>query len=70
MKMPDVTTHRLRGTAVGVGRDTAEPVDGVYELSTIEWRGGHDTVGFKMSGVGPDQITEPRHVKTLTVEPS
>jgi hypothetical protein len=63
----------LTGTACGVGQgDKPWPVDGVYEISTIrigfdDHSSRNETVGFKVSGVGPYQITEPYKVRTLAV---
>lgn len=64
---------RLSGEAVGViPEDFTQPVDGFYELSTISTEVGgrprRETVAFKLDGVGPQQISEPRLVKTLTIE--
>lgn len=64
----------LKGTAHGVGDDWEGPasrVDGLYELSTIQaplFSGGYrvETVGFKVSGDGPEQIAEPQQLRTLT----
>ena len=65
---------RLRGSAYGVTEDGQVPVDGIYDVSTILVHLGtvtHDrrreTVAFKVSGVGPDQLVEPYSVKTLEV---
>lgn len=61
------------GGVIGSDDDGSEqPVDGVYLISTILVPVGavgsrRETVGFKVSGVGPDQISEPYRVKTLTV---
>ena len=63
----------LFGTACGVTEgDEPRPVDGVYEVSTIsigfsDHSSRRETVGFKVSGVGPQQITEPYQLRTLTV---
>lgn len=71
LPLPDIPKvepgHRLQGVVVGVSRDAPEPVDGVYDLSTITTGRGAETVAFKLSGVGPEQIMEPRRIKTLTV---
>ena len=63
---------RLVGKAMGVSQfdGDAQPVDGVYDLSTIVNQFDHrETVGFKVSGIGPSQISEPQLIKTLTVTP-
>lgn len=65
----------LRGAAHGVGvyyDDPPEPVDGVYDVSTIsiDLDSGSrrtETVAFKRSGIGPSQISEPYHITTLTI---
>lgn len=64
----------LRGKAFGTVRfdeDEPAPVDGIYDVSTICVFVGrtarHETVAFKVSGVGPEQISEPYRIKTLTV---
>lgn len=65
-------TARLRGEVLDVLIDETRPVDGVYEISTIRvelasGRSRRETVAFKVSGVGPQQITEPYYATTLTI---
>lgn len=65
----ELKTKKLYGKAIGVGNYDDDPqpqiVCGLYEVSTIEVCGRMETVAFKISGFGPDQIADPQHVKTL-----
>ena len=66
----ELKLKKLYGKAIGVekmGDDDPQPqiVCGLYEVSTIEACGRMETVAFKISGFGPDQIADPQHVKTL-----
>jgi hypothetical protein len=63
---PTVHNAFLQGRAVGVGREIVDEVEGFYDISTIiGWMGRAETVAFKTSGIGPEQISEPASVKTL-----
>lgn len=66
---PEIRKAHLKGRAFDASapwEDEESKVDGEYELSTIQWP-RHETIGFKISGVGPDQIMFPELVKELEV---
>lgn len=67
---------RIRGWAHGTNASDWEgppsQVNGIYTISSIDapnHAGGfrRETVGFKVSGIGPDQIAEPKMLKSLTI---
>lgn len=69
--IPVVKRRYLRGCAYGASDFDFEmpphEVRGVYEVSTVETGARRETVAFKIAGIGPDQINELQHVKTLQI---
>jgi len=43
-------------------------VDGLYDISTIDNGRFTETVGFKLNGIGPDQVANPLDNKNLMVD--